>query len=180
MAERRNPFQSQHTVILPVAEAKVRVRRPSLLTMVSVSGLPTELTSLAMKVANGRSVLDKGDEPEIIKANFAAIEAYFPYVLVDLKVTKDGPTDVRIDDEGCWVGTVNSSDIADTDKQYLFMYGRHLVGPNEPDKEAEATTEEVGKFRDGASGGDTGSSGEEIQPAPIESSGHVSREPVVA
>lgn len=177
-----NPFQSQHIVVLPVSNAKVRLRRPSLLTMVTVSGLPTELTALAMKVANGQRVLSPGSEPEIIAANFATIEAFIPFVLVDLKVTRDAPTDVHEDAEGCWVGTVNPADLADTDKQYIFMYGRHLVGPNEPDTQtvAEAKTEEVGKFRDGAAGDDAGSTGEAVRVPPIESTGHVSREPVVA
>jgi hypothetical protein len=185
-----NPFQSQHTVVLPVSGARVRVRRPSLMTMVTVSGLPTELTSLAMKVANGQRVLESGDEPDIIKANFAAIEAYIPFVLVDLKVTKDGPTDVHLEnhttDGAIWVGTVNLADLPDIDKQYLFMYGRHLVSPNEPDTEAdiepakEATPEEIGQFRDGAAGDDAGSSGEAVRAEAVESTRHSAREPVIA
>lgn len=179
-----NPFQSQHIVVLPVSGAKVRVRRPSLMTMVTVSGLPTELTGIALKIANAQRVLAQGDDVATMKANFETIEAYVPYVLVDLKVAD--VTDVKEDADGCWVGTINLSDMADIDKQYIFMYGRHLVGPNEPDKKEdieevkEATTEAVSKFRGGAVGDDTGSTGEEVQPAPIESSGHVSREPVVA
>lgn len=179
MAERRNPFQTQHTVLLPVSQAKVRVRRPSLMTMVTVSGLPSELTAMAMRVASGQRLLDTGDEVETMKTNFGIIEAFIPYVLVDLKITKDGPTDVKEDEQGCWIGTVNIADLADTDKQYLFMYGRSLVSPNEPE-ESEATTEEVGKFRDGANSSDAGSSGEAVRPAPIESSGHPVREPVGA
>lgn len=177
-----NPFQAQHTVILPVSEAKVRVRRPSLMTMVTVSGLPTELTALAMKVANGQRVLEKGDDLETVRANFASIEAFYPYVLVDVTITHDGPTDVKEDVDGCWIGTVNSADIADIDKQYLFMYGRHLVSANEPDKKAdtEADSEAVGKFRDGASSDDAGPVGEAVRPAPVESAEHVTREPVVA
>ena len=179
-----NPFQAQHIVKLPVSGAKVRVRRPSLMTLVTVSGLPNELVALAMKVANGQRVLETGDEPEIIKANFATIEAYFPYILQDLQIVNT-PTDVKEDAEGCWVGKVNRADIADIDKQYLFMYGRHLVSANEPDTEAdmkpeEATTEEVGKFRDEPAGDDTGSGGETVRAETVESAGHTVREPVVA
>jgi hypothetical protein len=180
-----NPFQSQHIVLLPVSGARVRVRRPSLMTMVTVSGLPNELTALAMKVANGQRVLAPGDEPEIIKSNFATIEAYFPYVLVDLRIV-DTPTDVKEDADGCWTGTVNRGDIPDIDKQYLFMYGRHLVSANEPDTKAdtkaveEATPEAVGQFRDGTASGDAGRDSETVRPAPVESAEHVTREPVVA
>lgn len=152
------------------------------MTMVTVSGLPSELTAIALKVASAQRVLEKGDDFETMRLNFATIEAYIPFVLVDLKVTKDGPTDVHEDADGCWVGAVNLADIPDTDKQYIFMYGRHLVAPNEPDIKAdmEATTEEVGKFRDGAAGDDAGSGGETVRAAAVESAGHVSREPVVA
>jgi hypothetical protein len=103
-----------------------------------------------------------------MKSLMEIVEQIVPLFLVNLTV--GDATETELDADGCLTGTVNMADIPDLDKQYIYMYGRYLLEPEEKKKE-QVTTKELDTFRDEPGRGDAGPGGAPIraaaeQPAP--------------
>lgn len=184
----QNPFKNIHTVTLPVSGARVRCRKPSLMTMVATGGLPSELTGMALNIAENKPVLSTGTSIEDVKRTFETVEAFIPYVLVDIKLVREGESKLQTMgddiDGNYWGGTLNYADLQDVDKQYIFLVGRGSIQPwrvegaEDGHGEKEATDEDLGKFRPDSSRDDAGRTGEEVRAEAEQSAGVVAREPV--
>lgn len=175
-----NPFRPVQILTLPISKQKIRARRFSFMTTVVKMGLPAELTSTVLRAYGGEESLLATPETDVVKMRslMEIIEQIVPLFLVNLTIGDE--TNIELDTDGCLVGILNMADVPDLDKQYIYMYGRYLLTPDEmkdKDTKKEATTEAVATFRDGIGSIDAGSGGETVQPAAEQSPSSVATEP---
>lgn len=148
---------------------KVRVRRPSILSLISSEGFPQDLTGEVWKLIK-KDKLDPQKlevaDVESIRTWARLINAYVPQVLVNPKVTE---VTELVDVEGKpgqVSGTIALEDISDMDKQFLFLYGN---GAAPSDEEMEAgvgsskVLEALRRFREGAARDNAGPGGEAVR-----------------
>lgn len=165
MSKVSGKFRSVKPLILPVSKAKVRVRRPSLMNLVIAGGLPSEMTGMALRLAQ-QGEERKDPSPDLLKELFTNIHQFLSLVLVDLKVVSDPEikSETEEDEDGFEIGVVNTADMADDDKQYLFLYARgYIEAEDEKRKSVEVGSEQKESFRGERSGSDAGSSRETVQ-----------------
>jgi hypothetical protein len=138
-------------------------------SLVAAGGLPGELTSLVWKLfgAEGQSlntVLQDGQDAK----NFALlVEKFIPAVLVSVKVGAESDCDV--DDAGILRGQLALLDIADIDKNQIFLYG---IGVIRGDEEAEVVARDLDSFRPEPARPDAGSGSAAVQPAAVPAGGN--------
>lgn len=161
------------TLHLPIMGVKVKVRRPSVFSLVASGGLPGELTSIIWKIFGGKenslgSILQEGKQ---VTDFSRLVEKFFPHVLVDVKVT--GESNCFVDPDGYLNGTINALDIPDVDKNHLFLYGVGITrGLDEQERIAEeVVAADLETFRGEPTRPDAGSGSDEVQPATVEPSG---------
>lgn len=153
---------------LPQSKHKVRVRRPSLLTLIATGGFPAELAAVVWKMyEKGTSPDDITQDPQGILQMATLIEAYVPFVLVSPKVGV--LTQVETDSDGVLTGTIALLDLHDTDKQFLFFYGQGLVDiPEAPRATETVSAQALQSFPEDAARADAGPAGESVRPAPVD------------
>lgn len=144
-----------YTLALPSGN-KVRVRRVSLLAMIRTKQLPSQLISAVWNVFGTQGGQVDLKEEDRVSTMVELMDACVKVVLVDLKVTDDGVSDVRIDDEGFTIGVVNLADIPDADKNVLFGFAQSVIDGQEVDKDLQ-------KFRDQSASSLTGSDGKAVR-----------------
>jgi len=169
MSKASGKFRAIKPLILPVSKAKVRVRRPSLMNLVIAGGLPSEMTGMALRLAQ-QGEERKEPTTDLLKELFTNIHQFLSLVLVDLKVVSDPEikSETEEDEDGFETGVVNTADMADDDKQYLFLYARgYIEAEDEKVKPVEkgVGSEQTESFRDERSGPDSGSSRETLRGA---------------
>lgn len=131
-------------VTLPFSKYKVRLRRPSLITLIATGGFPTELASVVWKMYETNKNADElAKEPDGILHMASLMESYIPFVLVEPHV--GGATNLQLDAEGNMTGTWAMIDVSDSDKRFLFFYGQGLLDdfPTEPVKNGATPEPEV-------------------------------------
>src|SRR5262245_38401145 len=113
-------------VTLPLSRYKVRVRQPSLITLIATGGFPSELASVVWKMyEQNKDPAELSSDPAGIMQMANLIESYVPYVLVSPKI--GAQTEMRADADGVMSGTLAMLDIRDSDKRFLFFYGQGLL-----------------------------------------------------
>lgn len=179
-------FGRPHVLTLPISGYKIRVRRPSLFTLVNAGAFPDDLAASVWTMSKrGFQLSSNGPEAEGETdphkfGEFArVIEVYIPHVLVDPKAS--ATSDVRLDAEGCLTGLLDVAELDDVDKQRLFFFGQGIMLSDDEMVEkaarisaaaAEVTSADVRPFRDGAARGDGGPGGEALRAAAVEPAGH--------
>jgi hypothetical protein len=169
------PFTGTEIVVLPQSKKKVRVRRPSLITLLASGGFPADLAAIVW------GMYEKGEDPEKfarepdgIRNMALLMETYVPYVLVSPTI---GPTThVAPDSEGVLTGTINLLDLHDIDKRFLFFYGQGLL--DTPAKE-EVSAQALDTFPEGAASPDTRPAREPVRSEAVDDGG-VASEPASA
>lgn len=171
-----NPFKPVQILTLPMSKLKIRAKRFSFMTTVVKTGLPAELTSMVLRAYSGEENLLGAPEGDVVKMRslMEIIEEIVPLFLVNL--TLGSETNTELDADGCLIGTLNMADVPDLDKQYIYMYGRYLLNPDQDQKE-QVTTKELDTFRDGPGGTDAGSAGEAVRAAAEQSTPPAAAEP---
>lgn len=166
----KNPF-APALLTLP-STLRVHARRPSLMSLISAGGFPTELTGLVWQLASNEiSPAQMVASPEELVRTCRLIDAFLAHVLVSPVVQDDADTEITppsTDDEPA-TGHVRTADLPDTDKQYLFLYGTGMLRATPVAGAMEARTLET--FRDESVRADAGSSGPAVQPASEPDSG---------
>lgn len=142
-----------YTLPLPSGN-KVRVRRVSLLSMIRTKQLPSALIAAVWNVfgtaaAGGQAEIKEEDR---VGTMVELMDACVKIVLVDLKVTDDGESVTKLDDEGYTIGVVNLSDIPDGDKNVLFGFAQSTIDGKEVDKDLEKFRPEPASPAPGLSG----------------------------
>lgn len=139
---------------------KVKVRRPSLLTLIRTGQLPSTLVAAVWKVfgqAEGpASMMQSGDDVQMM---IGMMDATIKSILVSPSVT-DEPSDVAVDEQGYTTGHVNINDIPDMDKTTMFGFATAMVSGDREEKAKEA---DLAKFRAREPGNPPGSDGETVQ-----------------
>lgn len=166
------------TVTLPQSKYKVRVRRPSLITLIASGGFPAELAAVVWKMYEGKNDGDLLQEPEGIMRMASLIEAYVPHVLV---VPQVGPTSqIDIDAEGFAIGSVAMLDLHDTDKRFLFFYGQGLLDAMDEKPTETASAPALASFPEDVARADTRPAREPVRAETVDTPGHVAAEPASA
>lgn len=183
-------FGRPHVLTLPISGYKIRVRRPSLFTLVTAGAFPDDLAATVWTMSKRGFQLSNngGPEGETDPQKFGefarVIEVYIPHVLVDPKAS--AASDVRLDAEGCLTGLLDVAELDDVDKQRLFFFGQGIMLSDDEMVEKvarisaaaqEVTSADVRPFRDGAARGDGGPGGEALRPAAFDAAGYPVREP---
>jgi len=155
------------TLTLPSGN-KVRVRRPSVLSLIAAGGFPNELTNEAWKLAR-KEMIDPEklqSDPQGIQLWAALIGAFVPHVCLDLKVVQAAVGGTKVDVvDGLMTGVIEGNDLSDMDKQVIFLFGTDVLPSDEEQAEArrEVSAESLKEFRDGGQGADAGHGGEEVR-----------------
>jgi hypothetical protein len=146
---------------------KVRVRRPSVLSLIAAGGFPTDLTSEAWKLAR-KDMIDPDKmaaDPEGVKSWAKLIDAFIPHVLADLQITGSGETKIE-EADGYMTGVMMSYDMNDMDKQVVFLFGTGVL-PSDEEMKAKAreeiSAEALKEFRDERESVDAGHGGEAVR-----------------
>jgi hypothetical protein len=169
MAERATGNTIGKVVALPLPSGMVvRVRRPSVFSLITSGGFPAELTQVVFDmVTNPVKPEEMIRDPERLRQLSTLIDAYVPHVLVSPHV---GPMSSNsLDEDGVVTGTVALVDLADMDKLHLFMFGQGLIAG--PATEGGAVSPALTSFRDGAASADAGRGVEEVRATPLEAAG---------
>lgn len=141
---------------------KVRVKRVSLLTMVKLNQIPSELISAVWAVFGREdpAALPQ-DQTERVNTMVELMDQAVKSVLVDIKiVTGDDLTETDEDKDGFMIGTVNVRDIPDSDKTMMFGFAQGVMNADAIQVEA---AKQLGKFPDLATGEVAGSGSEAVR-----------------
>ena len=156
------------TIPLP-SGIKVRVRRPSLFSVLAKGRIPGDLTATVWAMINAKKDEDLIAGPDAIKSMAQMIDMYTEACLVQPKAAE--VTDLTEDAEGVLTGTVRVDDLPDADKGRIMAFGQ---GNWKPEEEASATTRSaLETFRDERGSADAPRSGQDVQPAAVTSGGHI-------
>ncbi len=167
-------FGLLHTLTLP-SGAKVKAKRPSILTLIKDGGFPSELTIAVWRMMKREMDLDAlGKDPDAFKQWAALIDAVTASVLVSPAVGEK--TDLTADEAGVLCGTVLIGDIPDLDKQFIFLFGNAVYRSDEEQLTEKAKAAQGGQedqatprvadlqpFREDAPGGNAGHGGAAIR-----------------
>jgi len=174
----------QVTIVTLPSGDKVRCKKPSLVTMLTVGLFPNDLTVHAIRLYNkDLPAVPTIEDPEQVKAMMRLIDAFIPRVLVDPAV--GAATAVTLDPDGIQTGTTTLEDIPDADKQWLFLWGQSLLPDDAtklpaPAEETPPASAAVAPFRAGDERPDAGSLGATVPPAAVEPAGDPAGAPVRA
>ena len=142
-------FGTPETLVLPFSKAKVKVRQPSIVSILAAGGFPNELTTLVWSMY--QQTFDPEQmvhDPESLKQMAVLVDTFVPYVLVQPKVITSGDTQLAVDPEGYTVGVVSIYDLPDLDKQFLFLYAQGLRRADG----SQAEEAKLSNFRDESEG----------------------------
>jgi hypothetical protein len=172
---RKTKIGSTYVLTLPISGEKVRVRRPSTFSLVAAGALPAELTTLVWKLFGDRkkSMADVMMDAEQLSTYTQLVERFVPHVLVSPKI--GDTTELEHDKDGVLTGMVALVDLADLDKNNLFMFG---IGAVHADEEvAEVVAADLATFRAKQPRTDAGPGGKAVRPAAKPVSGPSSEQP---
>lgn len=165
-------YGTTHTVKL-AGGGKIRVRRPSVLSLLSAGGFPQAMTQQVFKMVERDKLNPDDNSVESIREWATVMDVYLPFVALEPKISATEPTDLQEDDDRYLHGTLNIRDIQDTDKQTIFLYGNGVLLSEEElaDRKARAQAAGLTQFRDGGARADAGSSGEAVRAEAIVDAG---------
>lgn len=146
-----------YTVTLPSGSV-VRVRRPSIRTLIASGEIPAVLSSEVLRMQE--AVQEKEKTPDEVVVMLTYADKLLGYVLVSPSVAPE--TNVTVGDDGVLAGTVALVDIADDDKDWLWNFAHRLARAPE-EKEELGLLDQLRKFRDDAAGAPAGQGGPAVQ-----------------
>lgn len=166
MARKKSNYGGVHTLSLPSGK-KIKVRRPSLLYLVTSGGFPAELTMKVWQTLQGpaEELPDLLNDPKALTSWATIINSYIPNVMVDPKIGE--PTNLEEEDDGTLSGTLSLADMRDADRQFVFLYGTGVYKGDEEmitaQVEKEIKVADLVNFRDESVRPDAGRGGEEVR-----------------
>jgi hypothetical protein len=170
-------IESSRIKILPQSKLRVRVRRPSLVTLIASGAFPAELASIVWKMYE-KTDETPNDDPESIQRMARLMEEFIPHVLVTPRI--GSVTQLQDDVDGVAQGTIASIDLGDLDKRWLFFYGQGLVEQDGSETTPEVSAASLDSFPEEPARADARPAREPVRAEAVESGGNPEPEPASA
>src|SRR5581483_4314728 len=115
-----------YTMVMSTGE-RARIRRPSLFSIASGAGLPSELATMVWKKLKGEEVALVKEDPDSTREFLQFIELCIEKTFYTPKCSRTAEaSDLDVDEQGYLTGTLALVDIADNDKQVLFAFSQGM------------------------------------------------------
>src|SRR5712691_6864358 len=164
-----------HTLTLP-SGYKILARRPSVLSLISSGGFPSQMTQEVWKLIEKEKITVESvtESPEAIQQWAIMLNAYLPHVAVDPKIQPGVPTNIVEDDNKMLHGVLAVEDVQDLDKQFIFLFGNGVAASDEElaEKLKEAEAAGLTRFPVGSERVDGGRGSKEVRTEAVEASGN--------